>query len=259
MEQVRAWSPAIGGVREVFHARFTDHAYPAHTHDAWTLLIVDTGAVTYRLDRHEHGTRTSHVTLLPPHVPHDGRATTPDGFHKRVLYLETDVLGADLVGSAVDAPELHDGLLRHRIDQLHRALTPFQEDLEVESRLALVVERLRHHLADVRPLRRRDPGLAAQLRDLLDANVVEGVSLAEAARALQAHPVHLVRVFTGTFGIPPHRYLTGRRVDRARRLLLLGHRPADVAQAVGFHDQAHLGRHFKRTLGVPPARYARSR
>ena len=43
------------GIHEVFHARFTTHAYPSHTHDAWTLLIVDDGVVRYDLDRHEHG------------------------------------------------------------------------------------------------------------------------------------------------------------------------------------------------------------
>ena len=40
MESVRAWRPAVPGVAEVFHARFVSHAYPVHTHDTWTLLIV---------------------------------------------------------------------------------------------------------------------------------------------------------------------------------------------------------------------------
>ena len=66
--------PRCPGIVEVFHARFTDHAYPEHTHDAWTLLLVDEGAVRYDLDRHEHGALRAAVTLLPPHVAHTGRA-----------------------------------------------------------------------------------------------------------------------------------------------------------------------------------------
>lgn len=27
------------GIAEVLHARFTDHAYPAHVHDTWTLML----------------------------------------------------------------------------------------------------------------------------------------------------------------------------------------------------------------------------
>ena len=41
-------------------------------------------------------------------------------------------------------------------------------------------------------------------------------------------------------------------------MLLAGHRPAEVAVEVGFHDQAHLTRHFKRMLGVTPGAYAAS-
>ena len=70
---VRAWKPPIPGVREVLHARFTDHAYPPHTHDAWTLFIVDDGVVRYDLGRHDRLAEPSMVSVLPPHVAHDGR------------------------------------------------------------------------------------------------------------------------------------------------------------------------------------------
>lgn len=75
---------------------------------------------------------------------------------------------------------------------------------------------------------------------------------------LHAHPGHLVRTFSLRFGLPPHRYLDARRVERARSLLLDGTPPAATAAAVGFHDQAHLHRRFVRLVGVTPGRYARS-
>ena len=68
-EDITAWMPPVPGIREVFHAHFTRHAYPSHTHDSWTLLIVDDGAVAYGLGRHQHGALRSLVTLLPPDVP----------------------------------------------------------------------------------------------------------------------------------------------------------------------------------------------
>lgn len=66
-----------------------------------------------------------------------------------------------------------------------------------------------------------------------------------------------MRSFTHAYGLPPHRYLTGRRIEAARRRLLDGQPIADVAVAVGFHDQAHLHRHFVRHVDTTPARYAR--
>ena len=255
-----AWHPGVPGIVEVFHAHFVDHAYPVHTHDTSTLLIVDNGAIRFDLDRTQHGALPPGVTLLPPHVPHDGRAATQHGFRKRVLYLDASVLDERGIGAAVDEPCVSDARLRQRIHQLHLALARPGDELEAESRLALIRERLGQHL---RPGRLRSPHAASrtvadELRDLLEVRGVGGVSLREAADLLHAHPVHLVRSFTAAFGVPPHAYLTGRRVELARRLLLAGQRPADVAATAGFYDQSHLNRHFRRYVGATPARYARS-
>ncbi|MFD4571709.1 AraC family transcriptional regulator [Streptomyces sp. NPDC058417] len=258
---VTAWRPAVPGVVEVFHARFTGYAYPMHVHEAWTLLIVDDGAVRYDLERHPHGTPHDTVSLLPPHVPHNGSAVTADGFRKRVLYLDASVLGEELIGAAVDGPDLRDPLLRRRVGQLHGALARPGDTLEADSRLTFVGERLRGLLRPGAPgpaeAERRDPVLAGRLRDLLDARVTEGITLDTASGLLQAHPAHLVRAFSGAYGIAPHQYLTARRVDRARGLLLGGAAPAEAAVLAGFHDQAHLSRHFKRLVGVTPGRYRR--
>ncbi|NBM18407.1 AraC family transcriptional regulator [Streptomyces sp. GC420] len=257
--EIHAWRPPVAGVSEVFHARFTDHAYPMHAHATWTLLIVDDGMVRYDLDRHEHGAPRDLVTLLPPHVPHNGTAATARGFRKRVVYLDAGQLSERLIGMAVDRPELDDPVLRERVSLLHTALTLPGEELEAESRLALIRERLEQHLhRAVGPVPvPLDRGLAHRLRELLDARTLEGVPLGEAAGLLHAHPAHLVRVFSREFGMPPHQYLTTRRVDLARRLLLDGKPPPEVATAAGFYDQSHLNRHFKRVVGVSPGRYVR--
>jgi len=258
-QEVSAWRPRIPGVVEVFHAHFTEYAYPMHVHEAWTLLIVDDGAVRYDLDRHEHGTPHDTVTLLPPHVPHNGSPATPHGFRKRVLYLDATHLREDLIGSAVDQPDLRDPVLRRRVGQLHTALAHAGDELEAESRLTFIGERLRSQLrpnagADTP---RPDPALARRLRELLDERVVDGLTLVEAAGLVHAHPAHLVRAFSTAYGIAPHQYLNSRRVDRARRLLLDGRSPGEVASATGFFDQSHLTRHFRKLVGVTPGRYAK--
>ncbi len=258
--RIRAWRPRVPGVAEVFHAHMTSHVYPLHTHESWTLLIVDDGIVSYDLHRHQHGALHQVVTLLPPQVPHNGRAATSSGFRKRVVYLDLPQLPASLIGRAVDRPVLSDPLLRYRIHQLHHSLEQPGEELEAESRLAFIAERLRCHLSQHGEPRTAagGSGLARQLRDLIDAGFREKVTLRQASDALHAHPAHLVRMFTREFGISPHRYLTGRRVDLARRLLLDGMAPSLAAAAVGFCDQPHLSRHFGQVLGTSPGRYVRS-
>jgi AraC-like DNA-binding protein len=166
------------------------------------------------------------------------------------------------------------------VGQLHSALARRGEELEADSRLTLIGERLRGHLqgsgrgpvrargrghspawrtdGPPRPVPVPDPAVARRLRELLDERVVEGLVLAEAAGLVQAHPAHLVRAFSGAYGIAPHQYLTARRVDLARRLLLDGRPRGDVATAAGFYDQARLTRHFRKLVGVTPGRYAQA-
>lgn len=259
--RVRAWRPPVPGVAEVFHAHMTSHVYPMHTHEAWTLLIVDDGKIRYDLDRHEHGAMDQVVTLLPPQVPHNGRAATTSGFRKRVVYLDLSTLPASLIGHAVDQPVLSDPLLRQRIHQLHRVLGQPGEEFEAENRLAFIAERLCWHLSQRSEAGapRASGSMADELRGLIDVRFRDSMTLREASDALHAHPAHLVRAFTRQFGMSPHRYLTGRRVDLARRLLLDGMPPSLAAAESGFYDQSHLTRHFKHVLGTSPGRYARSR
>ncbi len=260
--RVRAWRPPIEGISEVFHARFVDYGYPPHHHDTWTVLIVDTGAISYALDRRQCGAFGQTVAILPPGVTHDGRpAPGAGGFTKRVLYLDRLVLPDDLVGPAVDLTNIDDRPLRHALVGLHHELANEPDRLTAESCLALVTERIMQHLGGTPPSTGAavEPAVAFRLRELLDAEALAGITLADAARRIGRSKAHLVRSFNAAYGIAPHAYVIASRVEEARKLLLDGMAPAEVAVAVGFYDQSHLTRHFKRHTSVPPAAFAASR
>ena len=241
-EWVRAWKPAVPGIHEVFHARFVDHAYPPHTHDTWTVFIVDEGAIRYDLEAMHRGAAGTKLTVLPPRVVHDGRAAGTDGFRKRVLYVGTDVLDERLIGRAVDEPDIGDPALVRGIQALHGVLEDPDDALAAETMLAAVGARLRDHLGDrpVGPADRPPDLVASDLRDLLDAHRFEPLTLREAERILH---VSSSRIWRGAsrWRSASHRiaYLLGRRIDAARRRLLDGEPVAQVSVGVGFHDQAH--------------------
>jgi AraC-like DNA-binding protein len=148
---------------------------------------------------------------------------------------------------------LSDPELVQALSGLHRCLDEGAGPLEAESRLALVSERISLHLdSGDAPADSRDPGLARLVRTRLDE---DQPTLESLAAELSTHPSHLVRVFRRAYGLPPHRYVVGRRLDRARRLLLDGLPIAEVAAEAGFHDQSHLTRHFRALLGTTPGAF----
>ncbi len=253
----RSFAPDVPGIAEVLHASLTVHRYPKHCHDTWTVLLIDDGAVDFELGGRRRRATTSNVTILPPFVAHDGRSAQ-DGrpFRKRVLYLEDERLAERLIGPAVDRPHLADRQLRRCVSAVHDALGRGPDDLELETLLTSLVRSISSDLSSSDGFAGGiDGGPAESLKAELDRRPFERHRLGDLATRLGWTEQHLIRSFTSTYGLPPHRYLVSRRIDEARRQLLDGVPPAEVAVNVGFFDQAHLGRHFKAHTGTTPARF----
>ncbi|MFZ5443380.1 MAG: helix-turn-helix transcriptional regulator [Myxococcota bacterium] len=92
-------------------------------------------------------------------------------------------------------------------------------------------------------------------RALLDARFTETISLDELAAHARLDKFRLCRAFREEVGLPPHAYVTHRRVGLAGALLARGVPQAEVALRVGLYDQSQLHRHFKRIAGVAPGEY----
>lgn len=91
------------------------------------------------------------------------------------------------------------------------------------------------------------------------ANMDGAVGIAELASACGLSVSYFARAFRQTFGKPPHRWLMGERIKRAKRLLRSnGLTLPEVAFACGFSDQSHFTRVFLRTEGATPGRWRQS-
>ena len=98
----------------------------------------------------------------------------------------------------------------------------------------------------------------ARARALLDERVTETVTLDELAAHARLDKYRLCRAFRDEVGLPPHAYVTHRRINLARELLLRGLGQAEVAARVGLYDQSQLHRHFKRIVGLTPGAFVRA-
>jgi AraC family transcriptional regulator len=112
------------------------------------------------------------------------------------------------------------------------------------------------------PARQFRGGLSSlQMRratELLDAHLDGKIALQQVAEACDLSVSHFSRAFTTTFHRPPYQWLTERRVDRARDLMMNTRLPlADIATRCGFADQSALNRFFKRIHGVTPGMWRR--
>lgn len=67
---------------------------------------------------------------------------------------------------------------------------------------------------------------------------------------------HFARSFKAAFGLPPHRYLLTRRVERAKALLRDTDIPiVDVALQTGWNSLGTFGRVFRDVTGESPTQF----
>ena len=104
------------------------------------------------------------------------------------------------------------------------------------------------------------PWHVRRAKEFMSANLYRDVPLASVAAECNLSASHFAHAFRRTFGRPPHRWRTERRIDAVKNLLLTSHLSlAEVASQCGFADQSALNRSFKRLLGESPGQWRRSR
>ena len=95
-------------------------------------------------------------------------------------------------------------------------------------------------------------------RKLMDALYGEALDLDRLAREACLSRFHFARAFRSHYGQTPHSYLTRRRIERAKALLIESDQSmTQVGLSVGFETSAAFSRAFSQHVGYPPSRHRR--
>jgi AraC family transcriptional regulator len=98
-----------------------------------------------------------------------------------------------------------------------------------------------------------------RLAQYVEEHLADQISLSSLARLVQLSPCHFSRAFKESFGIPPYRYLTSRRIARAKAML--AERKLSVTEiglGVGFSETSSFTSAFRKVTGETPTDYRRS-
>lgn len=144
---------------------------------------------------------------------------------------------------------------------LHRKLLGAEPDFAIEEAMCNAVHALVDIVCAPRGAtfeRTRFSAAVARARAFLDERFTETIGLDALAAHARLDKFRLCRAFSEQVGLPPHAYVTHRRITRAQELLARGMSQAEVATSVGFYDQSLMHRHFKRILRLTPGAFARA-
>jgi len=254
-------APAQPGFERI-EAFFEGHAYDPHRHDTYAIGVTESGLQCFGYRGQHVASSTGQVIVVHPDERHDGHSGAPQGFRYHMLYLEPRLVRDALRGKALGLPFVRHAVgdypaLRAALDPVFAGMEHRLEPLEHDQALLGVAEAL---LALDPSARREDVGASCAIavertREFLDARYDRVVASEELEAVTGLDRYALSRHFRARLGTSPYRYLTMRRLDRARELMRAGKALAEVAHASGFADQSHMTRQFKAAFGLPPGRW----
>ena len=103
----------------------------------------------------------------------------------------------------------------------------------------------------------QDPELLRRLlraKDRMDAAFHEAWPVRRLAKVSHVSQAHFARSFKQAFGVPPHRYLLTRRIERATALLReTGLSITEIAFQTGWRSLGSFGRIFRDIAGEMPS------
>lgn len=270
---IEAWAPAEGVILESYrYAPGPASESGKHSHEDYQFCLSLDFPGEYRYRGERYPVPVGSLSVIHPGEAHSAKdphdRETPVTY--RLMYVGPELLAraaSEISGRGgagtpfFPDPVILDVDLAKSFLELHLASEGAASRLEQDARLLDVLTRFVERYANGQissgpdGRERRAVGL---VKEYLEDNLAENVSLAEISRLATLSPYHLSRVFKEEVGLPPHAYQTQARITRARDMILRGWPVSRVAQETGFSDQSHLTRHFKKLVGVPPGSYART-
>lgn len=226
---------------------------PMHRHEQASLCLVVDGAYAQRTHGREERHAIGHLMFCPADAPH----------------MQTFARNGALKIHVSPGPEMLDFLAR-RVSLENAPFACADSLVAVARRIAaevlrpdgcsaLVVEGLVLEAVDRFGRAEKADAHAAWLksaRDYAESRAFEAFTLADMARAVRRHPIHVAREFKRAYGCTVGGHVRQLRVRTAAALLRSGRRSiAEIASECGFYDQAHLARAFRAVHGTTPGAY----
>lgn len=235
--------------------------YDAHSHDEFSFGIINQGRADYRNRRNTHQIGQGDiVTINPADIhscnPHQGT------WSYSVLFV--DALEMGQIQQEMSSNQQYDYLAfesdleRHpefqqRYLALFSALQSEENVLLAQSCLYDFIELTSRQR--VKPMAKTGLSSLAVVREKLMDELSNSHSLEALAEEVGMSRYQLLRAFKDHYGLPPYAYLMDEKIKRAKVMLKSGEDIVDVANNLGFSDQAHFQRHFKKKLAVTPKFY----
>lgn len=245
---------------ERMEAFFSGYGFSPHRHDSYALGITLNGVHIFRYQKSIQHSMPGNAFVIHPDELHDGEAGTEAGFHYKILYIQPEIIQQVLGGKAL--PFIQGGVSSDQrivsaISYLLANLDSQLDSLEEDDAIYDIAQALNDASSKTKQRKKLNYKAAELTREFLLDTTNEIITMDHLEKVSGTDRWSLSRDFRALFGTSPYRYLSLRRLDKAKSMIVAGMALVDVAVACGFTDQSHMTHHFSKAYGIPPGRWAK--
>jgi len=236
------------------------NCYSTHSHDEFSLGVVDSGLAKYKNGRSWYRIAPRSIVTINPG---DAHSCNPDNkqWSYRMLFIDSRWIGQfqrELFAQmSIDYLPFEQYTKRNAknyqsFGELYQVLASETNPLLVEGLLyEFCLEMFQYAV----PAKKVKAGNVVQARALIMDRLNDNLSIADLSQVTNLSPFHLIRSFKKSYGQSPHAYQLDQRINKAKLLLKSGSTLVQIADTLGFSDQSHFHRNFKKRTALTPRQY----
>ena len=258
----------------IFYSESPKTSLAVHVHDCCEIFLALSDGTGFLIDEQVYEVKRGDIFIVNPFDAHKVSAAGKEGFvrysmhvHPAFLYEnstpETDLSACFYSGKRVCKAELSSEELQEATelirllseeknfgDELYKRLYATQFLLFVNriflKRFTLEEGEVSHEAI-------------ARATAYIHAHYKEDISLKDIAEGAYSSVNQLTKLFRKYCSTTVGKYLVGKRISEAKKLLAEGKSVTDACYLSGFNDYANFIRTFKGAVGVPPGKYKNAR
>ena len=232
-----------------------------HTHDTFEMLYFIRGNASYYVNGKFYPLRPHDLILTPPAHPHQIFLDEETPYERYLLQFQERTVSSALLTALLSDKDIINmtdvPLLRATFERIDTYCERLSAEILDALFPSLICEVVSNFIIEDQPPTAENLTVHPKLERALayiDNHLPHITSIEQLCRELYLTKGHLHHLFVTHLQTTPKKYITEKRLFRAKRELRQGKTPTTVYQECGFADYTSFYRNYKSFFGYPPSR-----